>query len=117
MRTPRLRLLPAPPGHHAHDLPPQWDGERIEWGPWTDRTSSIRFHGLPDECDRCGLDPGEKYADGFRRIKAGRMLGKKAVFLLAHRCQHCGHDTVTESMTNEAWDLDDTDYGPNGSHA
>lgn len=105
-----LRLLPAHPDAHEFDLPPLWDGERVEWAEWSENRSSLRWHMKPDECVQCHLDPGDVFANGYRRTPRGR-----AVFLLAHRCQHCGHDTVTESVTFEHWELDDSDYGPAGS--
>lgn len=37
--------------------------------------------------------------------------------LHASRCVGCGHDQVLDTETNELWDLDDSDYGPDGSVA
>lgn len=35
--------------------------------------------------------------------------------LVAFRCVDCGHDVVHDRRTGEDWDLDETDYGPDGS--
>jgi hypothetical protein len=35
--------------------------------------------------------------------------------LFAFRCQDCRHDQVLDLNTRELWDLDHTDYGPEGS--
>jgi hypothetical protein len=35
--------------------------------------------------------------------------------IYAARCRHCGHDVVTDTRTDERWDLEPEDYGPEGS--
>jgi hypothetical protein len=37
--------------------------------------------------------------------------------LVCDRCQTCGLDTVIDMDTDEAWLLDEPDYGPEGSRA
>lgn len=101
------------------DLPPKWDGASVEWlGEWEEEPwTSHRFHApLADfACrNRCGsLAP---------RLTRRGVVGDPSVtaihrlLLYVTRCPDCGHDTVLRLDTDEAWDLDDTDYGPDGSY-
>lgn len=129
-----LTALPS-----LHDLPPAWDGRPVTWGPWRETRTSLVFHTSPQDqaCTACGLigepdialgtvppDPGETVdVPNIRTLRSGRTYqsGMKAipawpvVCLVAFRCTGCGHDTVLDQRTDETWDLDPDDYGPDGS--
>jgi len=95
--------------HSRADLPPLWDGAPVTWGPWKDApVTTWRFHASVAEraCTSCGL------IDGREKVNLGVVDGLWR--LLAYRCE-CGHDVVFNHETGEAWDLDPSDYGPEGS--
>ena len=92
------------------DLPPLWDGVPVEWGDWSRFDTTLPLH-LPVEataCDQCGTIGESDLAWGKRGPTRN---------LSAHRCRHCGHDTVHDHLTGEHWDLDPDDYGMAGSQA
>ena len=122
----------------AHDLPVSWDGVRIRWRPWTDARSSLAYHASDEElaCERCGLiderlvtcgsrppEPGATIrATRLRRTRSGRehtvdvdVPAHEYLDLWAFRCRGCGRDQVLDDRTGERWDLDPSDYGPDGS--
>lgn len=131
-----------PPAPRAHDLPPRWDGHRVEWSGWeVEPWNTGRFHLRPDCCRACGhiashhvlntgvvmSEPGEvipyrrprTYAQAAANQAAERDgvgLGR----LVAFRCPNCSHDTVSSMSRTapgvEVWELDDTDYGDAGSN-
>jgi hypothetical protein len=126
-----------------HDLPPKWDGRVIEWGAWAengpificDRTKRKGGLYVPT-CAACGSTRPKLQSVGLRHpapedTEPGEYLrthrNGTPVYaqepmpayreLHAERCQDCGHDTVYDMRSNESWDLDDTDYGHEGSVA
>lgn len=110
--------LPTAP--RAHQLPPKWDGCTVEWGEWSRDNNSLRFHLRDDCCPWCGSITERVYALGlvradgpgmaFMRKSRGYQLGRLHVF----RCTGCHHDQVTD-LAGITWDLDDDDYGDDGS--
>ncbi len=134
------RTLPT--DDRANDLPPRWDGHRVEWKGWeVPPPSSIRFHMPPECCRACGSiepaqhnrgviwsEPGEVVP--FRRPKsyanavsnqAARRDGVVLGSLTAIRCPDCRYDTVLgperSGLAREVWDLDESDYTDQGSYA
>lgn len=134
--------LPRAP--HAHDLPPHWDGHRVEWGGWeVEPWSTLPFHMRRECCQACGHVPGV----GQQVLNHGRVRSEPGEFvpfrrprdyhqaavnqraerdgaglgrLVAFRCPNCSHDVVVEFSRStpvlEVWDLDDSDYGDEGSN-
>jgi len=110
---------PAPRSDRAHDLPPAWDGLPVEWRGWGATPTTLGYH-LPLDaiaCRRCGsldeqlhnvgvvdLGPSDDAEDSGRYIR-----------LLAFRCPDCRHDQVLDQDDDELWDLDESDYGDDGS--
>ncbi|AXH44440.1 hypothetical protein PP353_gp64 [Arthrobacter phage Kumotta] len=129
-----LRLV-----HSRHDLPPFWDGEPVTWDEWSDVRTSLALHIPAHEmaCDKCGAIDENLIVWGIRPPEAPTIMTTKTKTLpsgrkyetqvevkahplrdiYASRCRHCGHDVVTDTRTDERWDLDETDYGPEGSTA
>ena len=129
----KIRALPT-----QHDLPPLWDGHRVEWKPWTTFWSTLDFHMKPDTCSFCGARekcaltmglvqplPGEtvtrtvyqrsKRVQG-REFGVNRTVAETPIYwLVAFRCPSCHHDSVWDRRTDEWWDLDEQDYGDEGS--
>lgn len=124
--------------HSKNDLPPSWDGRKVTWDEWSNIRTSLAYHLKPEEmaCDQCGAVDESLIAWGLRDPTPGATMsqtqtkttrsGKKYAIaveapacpmrdLYAARCRHCGHDVVTDTETDERWDLDETDYGPQGS--
>lgn len=124
-------------------LPVAWDGRPLEWGPWREGSlvficdRSKRKNGLTHPtCSACGSMRPARSAVALRSpiagdVEPGEQLrihrNGKPVYamepmpayrdLVAHRCVDCGHDTVYDFRADEAWDLDPSDYGPEGSVA
>ena len=124
-------------------LPVAWDGRPLEWLPWEpaplvficDR--SKRKHGLSHpSCSACGSTRPGLTASALRHpiasdVEQGEYLRRHRngmpVYaqepmpayrdLHASRCLDCGHDTVVDLRSGEVWDLDPSDYGPEGSIA
>jgi hypothetical protein len=106
---------------HTHDLPPLWDGQAVQWPPWTDEggfagRGSLVFHVTDDQwaCTGCGWirdtdmrAVGTLMPDGATGFPRRRFL--------VRRCPGCRLDQVTDISTGEVWDLDETDYGDTGS--
>lgn len=125
--------------HARHDLPPSWDGVPVTWAPWSDHRSTLILH-MPAErmaCDKCGAVDESLISWGTRPAPEGETItinrakttrsGRKyrvaeevpswpIADLYAARCRHCGHDVVTDTRTDERWDLDPEDYGDAGSN-
>lgn len=95
----------------AHDLPPAWDGQPVEWMEWSPEARSSLFYHSPIEqmtCRECGTVDEPRTCSGRR--------GDLPVWdLIASRCRHCGHDQVTETQTWQTWDLEPEDYTDAGS--
>lgn len=110
-----------------YDLPPRWDGLPVEWGQWDDPAPMFICPPpkQPDRCGQCGstsaplICSGRIWTDpasappgiGLGRLRGGRHL---VGMLLASRCPDCRHDVVLDAE-GQPWDLDDTDYGDDGS--
>lgn len=128
-----LQLVPTHP-----DLPPFWDGVPVKWDAWSDFRTSLAYHLPADQmaCDQCGGVDEVLIAWGLRpsaeatclttktkTTKSGRTYEAQVEVpawpvrdIYAARCRHCGHDRVTDTRTDEVWDLDETDYVPEGSY-
>lgn len=126
--------LPVAP--RAHDLPPRWDGRRVEWGQWDTTRVIICPPPKPEPCHVCGSTeqpatcrgavrsaPGEvvpirrprSYTDALENQRA-EQRGVVLLTLVATRCPDCLTDQVWEPRTDAWWDLDDSDYGDEGSY-
>jgi len=94
--------------HSRDDLPSAWDGQPITWGTWRDMASTWSLHAPRDQraCASCGA------IDGPCRINLGVVDNTSRLYVT--RCA-CGHDVVYDRETDESWDLDLSDYGPDGS--
>lgn len=96
--------------HSRADLPPSWDGEPVTWNGWTrNSVGSLVHHCDPTElaCRACGSIETTTLTNHGSINGWGR--------LVVDRCPGCGHDTVTDQATGKLWDLDLSDYGPDGS--
>ncbi|WPM94281.1 hypothetical protein VB1_CDS0032 [Arthrobacter phage Marchesin] len=125
--------------HSRNDLPISWDGERITWDEWSDFRTSLAYHLKAEDlaCEQCGTvdevvitwglrDPPAGTTAPTTRTKTTRSGRKYQIVedlparplrdIYAARCRHCGHDVVTDTRTNERWDLEPEDYGPAGSN-
>lgn len=119
-----------------HDLPPSWDGVRVEWEGW--QTGQVFICGpgkrAAFNCEECHssdsphtnigiIHPTEpELVDCIKRTASGRTYWSKEmrvpnphVRLHAQRCPACGSDVVIDTETDEHWTLDETDYGESGS--
>jgi hypothetical protein len=126
----------------GYDLPPKWDHRVVEWSGWEDALVFICPPTKPSPCDACGSrsprsrNRGKVYplsGETFtverviqHRLRSGRFYETVrdeekrawAVWrLFATRCPDCRADRVYDADTGEWYDLDGTDYGPNGSVA
>lgn len=125
-----------------HDLPPLWDGRRVDWSAWKDvEPGSLAFHAPADAfaCTGCGWisdtqlravgrvhpEPGATFTV-HRDVPSKRVPGSTWVRktevpawpiarLVVRRCTGCGLDQVTDMETDEVWDLDPSDYTDAGS--
>ena len=123
-----------------HDLPPKWEGLAVLWRGWE---AGLRNHVIicpppktPECCAACGsfeepvtnrglvavalfLTHDQLRAEEENRKRLGSLAHKRkprALYrLFAHRCPDCKHDVVWDTDTDDWWDLDHTDYGPDGS--
>jgi hypothetical protein len=106
-----------------HDLPPLWDGQVVQWSPWTDEggidgRTTLVFHVPADHwaCTGCGwIRDTELRAVGTLMPDSVADTAWPVVRLIVRRCPGCQLDQVTDISTGEVWDLDDTDYGDTGS--
>lgn len=104
------RLMGVPSGH---DLPTFWDGVPVTWNGWKLVETTLDWHLPLDQvaCAQCGgLGGGTLINTGLRPTPDGPIRD-----LNAFRCPHCGHDSVWDMTSDEHWDLDPDDYGPDGS--
>lgn len=113
-----LRLLGSP--RNFPDLPALWDVVPVGWEAWEKRVpTSLDFHlkGV-GQCEGCKLGSSLWQATGFwQRTTMRGEWGKRGMRNFhATRCGWCGHTTVYTAHDDQAWTLDDTDYGPHGSH-
>jgi hypothetical protein len=99
-------------------LPPKWDGADVEWRAW-EATDAIFIcpRPKPEPCTGCRStrspikNVGRVHADD-----APPGSGWSTWRLFVFRCPDCHLDTVWDIRTGEWWELDETDYGPAGSH-
>lgn len=121
------------------DLPPMWDGLVVQWRGWEPQLRAFICPPPKDPacCRKCGsltapvcnvgyvaTSPAVTHADVEYEEANRRRLGSLAhkrkplvwMRLFVWRCPDCRHDVVHDNDTDECWDLDDTDYGPDGSH-
>ena len=110
-----LHVVPDLPEVQTRPLPVAWDGKPVTWGDWENHQTTFTLHAPPEEwaCHRCGGMHGHDTARGV--IQDASLTPRK---LWAMRCRTCGHDTITEwdhKHQWRTWDLDETDYGPDGS--
>lgn len=93
-----------------HALPALWDGRPVRWVRDDRHPIVIICPPPPPEppCPRCGHSGRHTHWRG--QVETGQML-------VCDRCQTCGLDTVIDMDTDEAWLLDEPDYGPEGSRA
>lgn len=111
-----------------HDLPPKWDGHPVEWDGWSEASDIFICPPPGDEpCHMCGsvrrgLITGgtvtADWPDGVAAIRQARLRERVTRWRLSvFRCPDCRHDTVWDMRTDQWWDLDHSDYGPDGSNA
>ena len=86
-------------------LPPKWDGRTIQWGEWSQMPRSLCGK-LPNGCEVCGT-PAQP------QTILGQVQGCKLLLCLL-RCGNCGYTTVFDGKL--FWELDEDDYGPEGSY-
>lgn len=111
MTRPALRQLGVPTNYPP--LPAAWDGKPIKWDPWQrPLRTSIDFIDVW-ECAQCDLPTGAWVARGYDTNPLGTPT---FINYSATRCGWCGHTEVYQHDTKELWVLDETDYGPDGSH-
>lgn len=115
-RRSHLRLVPDLPEVQTRALPVAWDGKAVAWSDWEGDQTTFALHAPPEEwaCHQCGGMHGH---DTARGVITDRSLTPRKLW--AMRCKACGHDTVTEwDHVHEwrTWDLDESDYTPDGSY-
>lgn len=94
----------------ANPLPVAWDGKEVEWDEWAEAATFTCARTLKKSrtaCDRCQADPK------MTLVLHGH-VGEEELLLTLLRCPNCGADTVVD-WDNDVWDLDESDYGPDGS--
>ena len=98
-----------------HDLPPSWDGHRIEWEGWQGMPPVfVCPPPKPQPCRSCGsLEPAIFNAGLFRSRdrRSGREQNNR---LAVVRCPDCRTDAVMD-RNGDWWDLDPSDYTDDGS--
>ncbi len=103
----------------ANDLPTKWDGVPVTWGGWEDQPwTTLVFHVKQTPCGKCGSLAQPKLNKGLA-LRDSRVDALVRCFrLFAYRCPDCHHDQVYEMTPGDEdrlWDLDETDYGSEGS--
>ncbi|AYN57678.1 hypothetical protein PBI_KEPLER_30 [Arthrobacter phage Kepler] len=100
------------------DLPRKWDGVELEWHGWQDQRTTLAYHLPVDQlaCQQCGAVDEPLTNRGRRQFRHGVLAISGSSSLHASRCRHCSHDVVTDMDTEESWDLEPEDYGPDGSN-
>lgn len=94
----------------ANPLPVAWDGQGVSWDEWADIATFICVRHLKKPrpaCSRCRTSPRVS-------LVIHGHVGTEDLPLTLLRCPNCGADTVVD-WNNNAWDLDESDYGPDGS--
>lgn len=110
-----------------NDLPPKWDGHPVEWAGWQNSPVIVCTRVKREPCPGCGSRAERVHNRGMvvvnlaqagaPRIGRARFQEVTKRALYAFRCPDCLLDTVWDMWSDEWWDLDHTDYGPEGSNA
>lgn len=108
MTRPHLRQLGIPTNYPP--LPTSWDGDPTKWGPWQRPARTSLEYTTPWACPQCAIPTGAWTARGYTKTTTGARSR-----FYATRCGWCGYTDVYEYATDELWELDATDYGPEGS--
>ena len=97
-------------------LPVACDGHPVEWGEFTADPFVCQINAdgtsepVPlDLCWHCCVRAERVTAEG--RV----LIPNWPYRLVLRRCTRCGHDRVRNPLTGQEWDLDESDYGPDGS--
>lgn len=101
-----------------NDLPPMWDGHRVEWEGWT--TGPTMFLCPPPKrecCPACGAIVSAVTNRGVYRFLRERSGRWAHCTLLAFRCPDCRTDRVLDVSSGEWWNLEPEDYGDDGSRS
>ena len=124
-----------------NDLPPKWDGRRVDWSEWDTDPIFVCPPPTAPRCEGCGSAARQATSRGtvypldgemfetheprVKRTRSGREYvagtvtvarwARPGVRLFAFRCLGCGLDEVFDLETRECWTLDETDYGDEGS--
>ncbi|OLL21232.1 MULTISPECIES: hypothetical protein [unclassified Rhodococcus (in: high G+C Gram-positive bacteria)] len=100
----------------ARRLPVAWDGHPVEWGEFTADPfmCQVNMDGTseplpPGMCWHCGVRAEHVTTEG--RV----VIPNWPYRLVLRRCTRCGHDRVRNPLTEQEWELDESDYGPSGS--
>jgi hypothetical protein len=124
-------------------LPTRWDGLATVWRGWEyQQPAFVCPPPTPTVCERCGAPHGHRgwptqsvnrarvalratttladiEADDENRRRLGTLAHKRPSIALwrlhAWRCPNCGLDTIWDDDTDEWWNLDESDYGDDGS--
>jgi hypothetical protein len=115
------------------ELPCKWDGEPVTWGDPI-AVGAVFICPPPrgrDACPNCGqlrVDGADHYVGRTPQTEPAYWVrdhyGKPrkypertycAARLSLTRCLGCSHDVVLDLDTDELWDLDESDYGSDGS--
>lgn len=101
-------------------LPAVWDGRDVEWRAWEPQPPVFACPPQPREpCERCRstTTPLMNHGIVHPAPTPGTVnLRPSLRTLTAFRCPDCHLDTVWDRDTDDWWTLDETDYGPAGSH-
>lgn len=107
-----------------HDLPPKWDGRRVEWSAFEWSHDAMGGGQVficpppaePDACSACGGTKPTITATGTVHPLPGDGHDWPVKQLVVWRCMDCRHDVVYDMARGATYDLDETDYGDDGSH-
>ena len=112
-----------------NDLPPKWDGRRVDWSEWHTDPMFACGRPAPSLGTVYPLDGEtfETHEPRVKRTRSGREYeagtttvarrARPGVRLVASRCPDCGLDTVVDRTSGhqQVWTLDESDYGDAGS--
>lgn len=94
----------------ANPLPVAWDGAQIVWSQWRAGNVFICARGPSKSegtCTECG-------SRSPRMLSIRGHVYQPQYYLSLMRCPNCGADSVVDWEGN-AWELNESDYGPDGS--
>lgn len=127
-------FMPGGGDGREFDLPPKWDGRAVAWQPWSTTSTPAGEGEYGTPCPHCGSfenalitqgvgedDPTDYIIvtvpsvgpDGVGTVERRQRVRPQLV-LTVTRCPECLHDTVRDPLTGTC-DLDEGDYGPDGS--